>query len=263
MRSVSIYTNIMSALPLAVLSAWGLHMIPFDRFKIAVSVFALVASLSFDIRGNLYNYWMVTKSQGLIYNADILTSHPKIVQLAARLKNKGRLTTIKVVGDANTISTPGYDGNWLQWLYPVLPQAYGIETTDFYINVSPRPLFEYYLHRIGSRQTDPGHYAFIEIAFDGYVRKIDTCFVQTDPIDIDAKGFHIDALRDAAVNYVISPVAIKSAYLYQDELSDAGPELGCIQRGYFVWPEGLGRPKIFIYRTKWNPQFVSDQPQCC
>lgn len=71
--------------------------------------------------------------------------------------------------------------------------------TDLFVNISPRSLARYYMNRFGSRQADFGHYAFIEIEFDGHVRKMADCYVQTDQIDIEAKGFGICAMPRSAM----------------------------------------------------------------
>ncbi len=197
------------------------------------------------------------KSDGYIYNADVLLNHDKLKRLAHQADGGGRLSTIGVVGDRAQISMPGFHGNWLNWLVPILPQAYGIETTDSYVNLSPQFVKDFYEKRIGNLGPDPIHSAYIEASFDGHIKYENGCFIQTAPIDLDSAGIEIGALRDAAVKYVISSVALHSHHLRQDELSDSGSELGCTDRGYLVWPERLERPKVFIYRTGWIPEFVS------
>jgi hypothetical protein len=256
-RSVGLYTNVVSAFLLALLSAWGLSALRDRRLKMAVFACAIAADLSFEPPGNLPAYRTMFKSQGYIYNADILGDHDKLKALAKLTDGNGRLSTISVAGDPNPISVPGYKGDWLEWLHPVLPQAYGILTIDSYLNLSPRSLKEFYEKRIGSLPPNPTHRAYIEMSFNGLVKNEGGCFVQTAPIDLDSAGVEIGALRDAAVGYVISPVALKSRHFHQDALSDSGSQLACMDRGYLVWPESLGRPKIFIYRTDWLPEFVS------
>lgn len=255
-RSVSLYTNFVSAFPLALLSAWGLSVLRDYRLKIVVFACAIIADISFQNPGNLWDARTVSKSDGYIYNADILLNHDKLKRLAHQADG-GRLSTISVVGDRAQISMPGFHGNWLNWLFPILPQAYGIESTDSYVNLSPQFVKDFYEKRIGNLGPDPIHSAYIETSFDGHIKYENGCFIQTAPIDLDSAGIEIGALRDAAVKYVISSVALHSHHLRQDELSDSGSELGCTDRGYLVWPERLERPKVFIYRTDWTPEFVS------
>jgi hypothetical protein len=67
-RSVSLYTNVVSAFPLALLSAWGLSVLHDYRLKLVVFACAIVADISFQNPGNLWDARTVFKSDGYIYN---------------------------------------------------------------------------------------------------------------------------------------------------------------------------------------------------